>query len=301
MKQNLFNKAPSDQVYSHITQSSLGTDNGVVYDGSDNDDSDGLNDSLSTVSSNNSSESDVSDDSSLEDEEVTSPVVRRDTPRQHRRLLKKRRILDATPRSKRCVHFSVVQVQEYAVTFGDHPCPDRFPISLDWEHSSVQEMDLYEFEERRRQRKRTCTRRQRGKGRPSPLSAAERCVKLSLVGGLAPAELTKREQERQERLEKELLESYQCDDDSDDEDGTDDEGEEYDSQPSPYHGANIDQGVSRHSLDFVDDEAGDSEEESVSSDEDDDIDVGKLFRSLHHTKNALFEHRNDQVEVVGSG
>lgn len=301
MKQDLCNKAPSDQVYSHITQSSLGTDNGVVYDGSDNDDSDGLNDSLSTVSSNNSSES---DDSSLEDDEATSPVVRRDTPRQHRRLLKKRRILDTTPRSKRCVHFSVVQVQEYAVTFGDHPCPDRFPISLDWEHSSVQEMDLYEFEERRRQRKRACTRRKRGNGRPSPLSAAERCVKLSLVGGLAPAELTKREQERQEQLEKELLDSYQCDDDSDDEDGSDDddEGEECVSQPAPYQGTNnTGDGVSRHSLDLEGDEASDSEEASVSSDEDDDIDVGMLFRSLQRTKNALFEYRNDQVEVVGSG
>jgi len=300
MKQNIGNKAPSDQVYSHITQSSsLGTDNVVVYDGSDNDDSDGLNDSLS---SNNSSESDVSDDSSLEDDEATNPVVRRDTPRQHRRLLKKRRILDATPRSKRCVHFSTVQVQEYAVTFGDHPCPDRFPISLDWEHSSVQEMDLYEFEERRRQRKRTCTRRKRCNGRPSPLSAAERCVKLSLVGGLAPAELTKREQERQEQLEKELLDSYQCDDDSDDEDQSDDDdGEDYDSHPIPYHtGANnTDDDVSKHSMDF---EASDSEEASVSSDEDDDIDVGMLFRSLHHAKNALFEYRNDPVEgVVGSG
>lgn len=48
------------------------------------------------------------------------------------------------PRSefKKCVRFSVVQVREYAITLGDHPMVDQYPITLDWNYDDKEEVDL---------------------------------------------------------------------------------------------------------------------------------------------------------------
>ena len=178
MKQNPRNKVDADQVLS-LTRP---REDWECNDSTNSDDDDGLNESLSSVGEHDS------DDDSAGASVVTAPLT---TPCS--RPMKKRRVPH--------VQFSVVQVQEYAVTFGDHPCAEQYPLSLDWEHTAptIMELTAYEGREKRTPCRRSCEL-------PRPLSITERCLRLSQVAGLSIDELTIKEQQRQDQLEKERLE-----------------------------------------------------------------------------------------------
>lgn len=118
---------------------------------------------------------------------------------------------------RRKVHFGDVQIQEYNVTLGDHPCVDQFPISLDWDHTSVLTMKLSDYEGSRLQRISSKCHRRRG---PHVLSPMERRMRLSIVAGISAADLQQREQER---LEQQCMERLQALDSVDDFDYYEDE------------------------------------------------------------------------------
>jgi len=58
------------------------------------------------------------------------------------------KVLPCTSQSKqknnfnKCVRFSVVRVREYAITLGDHPMVDQYPITLDWTYEDKEEVEL---------------------------------------------------------------------------------------------------------------------------------------------------------------
>jgi hypothetical protein len=49
----------------------------------------------------------------------------------------------------RWVQFSTVQVREHAVTLGDHPLAESYPLSLDWAHAAVKETSVEDYEAKR--------------------------------------------------------------------------------------------------------------------------------------------------------
>lgn len=81
----------------------------------------------------------------------------------------------------KCVRFANVEVREYAVTIGDHPCcPTGCPLSLDWDYIAepVTSLDTYEAQRApRRNRQQLHT------------TAADRMRILSQEGGLSDGEL----------------------------------------------------------------------------------------------------------------
>ena len=105
------------------------------------------------------------------------------------------------------VRFSTVQVREYALTLGDHPQPEAYPVSLDWKHADdfVVQVDQY---------------RQNSPASPGTIhmTRLERRQRLAAIMGLAPIELTIQEERRQSRERELELLSCPFGDDCDDED-----------------------------------------------------------------------------------
>jgi hypothetical protein len=85
------------------------------------------------------------------------------------------------------VKFSVVQIREYALTLG--PQENDFPMSLDWQHSSVRELDLSAHESNRVHR-------------VNHMTTMQRQVRLSVTGGIPSAELEELERERRGTVER---------------------------------------------------------------------------------------------------
>ena len=52
-------------------------------------------------------------------------------------------------RTTKRVQFTIVQVREHAVTLGDHPLAESYPISLDWAHAPAQVMRVDDYEAKR--------------------------------------------------------------------------------------------------------------------------------------------------------
>lgn len=107
-------------------------------------------------------------------------------------------------RRKGRVRFSVVQIQEYQLTLGDHPCTDLFPLSLDWEHTHVQEISLTDYEGSSSSSTSSSSSSTTGRSRSLPavhkLSTWDRCVRISCVRGIQPCEVEKQEQQRHRQL-----------------------------------------------------------------------------------------------------
>ena len=99
------------------------------------------------------------------------------------------------------VSFSTVEIQEYSLTLGDHPCTDSYPLSLDWEHTEPYEMDLQDYEKRPHHHQIV-----------HHLSPLQRRVRLSIVSGLSPKEVTKKELERHKQLDKEAFDEIDAND-----------------------------------------------------------------------------------------
>ena len=148
------------------------------------------------------------------------------------------------------VRFSTVQVREYALTLGDHPQPEAYPVSLDWKHADdfVVLVDQYQ---------------QNSPASPGTMhmTRLQRRQRLAAIMGLAPIELTIQEEKRQSReRELELLSCPFRDDCDDDEvdDPTDDQQQNAcisDSFDSDGYADDIDSCCS----DLSDDESDDSD------------------------------------------
>lgn len=102
--------------------------------------------------------------------------------------------------SSKRVSFTVVQVQEYALTLGDHPYADSYPLSLDWEHTPVKEMPLRDYETSRDALRRNSSPIFSSSSHRGHLTPMQRRIRLSKVAGLQPAELTRQEQHRIQKL-----------------------------------------------------------------------------------------------------
>lgn len=89
-------------------------------------------------------------------------------------------------RRRRQVQFaSVVQVQEYALVLGDHPCAGYFPLSLDWAHAASKQVSAVEYEA-------TAA----SSSQVQPLTSMERCARLSTIMGISNSEMTQLEARR---------------------------------------------------------------------------------------------------------
>lgn len=90
---------------------------------------------------------------------------------------------------RRHVRFHSVELQEYAVTVGDHPlCKGYFPLTLDWSHARPVEFRINEYERRRI--------RNRSELQELHMNARERWERLRLVTGLTESTLAIMEQSR---------------------------------------------------------------------------------------------------------
>jgi hypothetical protein len=104
-------------------------------------------------------------------------------------------------RRPRChVTFGNVQVQEYSLTLGDHPCADAtggYPISLDWAHAEAEEeysLDWYE------------------ETRPDRLvllTAEDRKFVIQDISGMDRPALESLEEQRLQSIERERIEQQQ--------------------------------------------------------------------------------------------
>jgi hypothetical protein len=125
---------------------------------------------------------------------------------------------------KKQVSFSTVRVREYALTLGDHPQPDAYPVSLDWRHSDdkILSVDVY---------------RQGSSASPGTLhmTRQERRQRLVAVMGLSAVDVTVQEelrQARQRELDLVACPLFENDHDTDDEilacivENDDDEGDD---------------------------------------------------------------------------
>jgi hypothetical protein len=99
----------------------------------------------------------------------------------------------------RRVRFSTIQIQEYALTVGDHPiCRDGLAISLDWSHSKEQVFDIDDFE--------FCRRRKRGtRRRVSKLDYWQRREILNRVGCYSNTDLSRIECQRNQEAVSDFL------------------------------------------------------------------------------------------------
>jgi hypothetical protein len=97
---------------------------------------------------------------------------------------------------KKTVSFGIVQVQEYSVTLGDHPCGGEFgyPISLDWAHTEPKEYDMDRYDET-----------QRATGECAELSPEQRMHRIAAVSGIRPEEVQKQERTRLWKVQAEEL------------------------------------------------------------------------------------------------
>jgi hypothetical protein len=89
-------------------------------------------------------------------------------------------IQKSSPISKRSVSFTCLEIREYNVTVGDHPCcTSGFPLTLDWDYAEGSIVSVDEYEECR------CPRRSRAELKIAP---DQRCEILS-EDSCSPVEL----------------------------------------------------------------------------------------------------------------
>jgi hypothetical protein len=99
---------------------------------------------------------------------------------------------------KKSVSFGTVQVQEYNLILGDHPCSEEtggFPLSLDWAHTIAKEYSVDALE-----------RAKASSSLPRPdMTPADRMLRIAAVAGIAPADVQKQERTRLWKVEAEKL------------------------------------------------------------------------------------------------
>jgi hypothetical protein len=93
------------------------------------------------------------------------------------------------------VRFSTVQVREYAVTLGDHPWSQSFPLSLDWAHTEMRERSVQEIEDERE----ALPPWGRCFKLPPRLTRFQRKQRLLEVTGMSVEDLDEMEEERLDR------------------------------------------------------------------------------------------------------
>jgi hypothetical protein len=98
------------------------------------------------------------------------------------------------PKEVRHVRFNSVELQEYAITLGDHPfCKGHFPITLDWYHAQPIEMSIRDYEADKAHRRYTPSKSDKWEFH---MDTQERWERLRLVSGLNESTLAHLEQER---------------------------------------------------------------------------------------------------------
>ncbi|CAB9523298.1 expressed unknown protein [Seminavis robusta] len=96
------------------------------------------------------------------------------------------------PSRGRHVRFNSVELQEYAVTLGDHPfCQGHFPLTLDWSHGRPIHMSVRDYEADKARRRYTTSKWE------FHMDVRERWERLRLVSGLNETALAHLEQNRQ--------------------------------------------------------------------------------------------------------
>jgi hypothetical protein len=104
--------------------------------------------------------------------------------------------VDERPR-KKSVSFGTVQVQEYSLIVGDHPCSEEiggFPLSLDWAHTQAKEYSVDALE------------RAKASSSPRPdMTPTDRMLRIAAVTGVAPVDVQKQERTRLWKVEAEKL------------------------------------------------------------------------------------------------
>jgi hypothetical protein len=103
-------------------------------------------------------------------------------------------------KSKR-VQFTIVQVREHAVTLGDHPLAESYPISLDWAHAPVQAMRVDDYEANRVSR--PLNGRYNRPPRARRMTRLERRVRLEQIMEVSPSALEHQEEFRRLMLRRE--------------------------------------------------------------------------------------------------
>jgi hypothetical protein len=103
-------------------------------------------------------------------------------------------------KSKR-VHFTIVQVREHAVTLGDHPLAESYPISLDWAHAPVKAMRVDDYEAKRVSR--PLNGRYNRPPRARRMTRLERRVRLEQIMEVSPSALEHQEGFRRLALRRE--------------------------------------------------------------------------------------------------
>jgi hypothetical protein len=98
------------------------------------------------------------------------------------------------------VQFTTVQVREHAVTLGDHPLVESYPICLDWAHAPVQVMRVDDCEAKRSLRPLYDRYNRPRARRMTPL---ERRVRLEQIMGVTPSALEGQEEVRCLELQRE--------------------------------------------------------------------------------------------------
>jgi hypothetical protein len=100
---------------------------------------------------------------------------------------------------KKSVSFGTVQVQEYSLILGDHPCSEEiggFPLSLDWAHAPATEHSVDALE----RAKANMSSPQR-----PDMTPADRMLRIAAVSGIAPSDVLKQERTRLWKVEAEKL------------------------------------------------------------------------------------------------
>lgn len=98
------------------------------------------------------------------------------------------------------VKFSNVMIRTYSITVGDTPSPKTYPLSLDWEHTPTETLDINIFEELFSSAKTKPQRKTlRGFRFPARLGEGQRFHRLSFVTGHGPAGLYELEAARMKR------------------------------------------------------------------------------------------------------
>jgi hypothetical protein len=99
------------------------------------------------------------------------------------------------------VQFTNVQIREHAVTLGDHPLAESYPISLDWAHAPVQVMRVDDYEAKRVMR--PLNGRYNIHPRPRRMTRLERRVRLEQIMQVSPSALEQQEGFRRLALRRE--------------------------------------------------------------------------------------------------
>jgi hypothetical protein len=104
-------------------------------------------------------------------------------------------------RNTKRVQFADVQVREHAVTLGDHPLAESYPISLDWAHAPVQVMRVDDYEATRVMR--PLNGRYNKPPRARRMTRLERRVRLEQIMQVSPSALEHQEDFRRLALRRE--------------------------------------------------------------------------------------------------